>query len=110
MTYQEAANYLRISLATIDRMVRAGEISSVLIRGRLLFRIRDLDDNIPLPLTFSAPNEAVDAATTLTATQRMRPEHSARVRAAPEALFKLVEQGIEPYQMRAAFSMPGSLS
>jgi len=24
MTYQEAADYLRISLATIDRMVRAG--------------------------------------------------------------------------------------
>ncbi|MBV8273664.1 MAG: helix-turn-helix domain-containing protein [Verrucomicrobia bacterium] len=46
MTYQEAANYLRISLATIDRMVRAGEISSVLIRGRRLFRIRDLDDYI----------------------------------------------------------------
>ena len=46
MTYQEAANYLRISLATIDRMVRAGEISSVLIRGRRLFRIRDLDEYI----------------------------------------------------------------
>jgi excisionase family DNA binding protein len=46
LTYQEAANYLRISLATIDRMVRAGEISSVLIRGRRLFRIRDLDDYI----------------------------------------------------------------
>ena len=46
MTYQEAANYLRISLATIDRMVRAGEISSVLIRGRRLFRIRDLAEYI----------------------------------------------------------------
>jgi len=46
LTYQEAANYLRISLATIDRMVRAGEISSVLIRGRRLFRIRDFDDYI----------------------------------------------------------------
>jgi excisionase family DNA binding protein len=46
MTYQEAAEYLRISLATIDRMVRAGEISSVLIRGRRLFRIADLNDYI----------------------------------------------------------------
>jgi excisionase family DNA binding protein len=46
MTHQEAANYLRISLATIDQMVRAGEISSVLIRRRRLFRIRDLDDYI----------------------------------------------------------------
>jgi excisionase family DNA binding protein len=46
MTYQEAAEYLRISLATIDRMVRAGEISSVLIRGRRLFRITDLNDYI----------------------------------------------------------------
>ena len=46
MTYQEAANYLRISLATIDRMVRGGELSSVLIRGRRLFRIRDLDEYI----------------------------------------------------------------
>jgi excisionase family DNA binding protein len=46
MTYQEAADYLRISLATIDRMVRAGEISSVLIRGRRLFRIPDLDEYI----------------------------------------------------------------
>jgi excisionase family DNA binding protein len=43
MTYQEAAGYLRIPLATIDRMVRANELSSVLIRGRRLFRIRDLD-------------------------------------------------------------------
>jgi excisionase family DNA binding protein len=41
-TYQEAADYLRISLATIDRMVRANELPSVLIRGRRLFRIRDL--------------------------------------------------------------------
>jgi excisionase family DNA binding protein len=46
MTYQEAAEYLRISLATIDRMVRAGEISSVLIRGRRLFHIADLNDYI----------------------------------------------------------------
>ena len=46
MTYQEAAGYLRISLATIDRMVRANELPSVLIRGRRLFRIRDLDDYI----------------------------------------------------------------
>jgi excisionase family DNA binding protein len=46
MTYQEAADYLRISLATIDRMVRAGELCSVLIRGRRLFRIRDLDEYI----------------------------------------------------------------
>jgi excisionase family DNA binding protein len=46
MTYQDAADYLRISLATIDRMVRAGELSSVLIRGRGLFRIRDLDEYI----------------------------------------------------------------
>ena len=46
MTYQEAADYLRISLATIDRMVRANELSSVLIRGRRLFRIRDLDEYI----------------------------------------------------------------
>jgi excisionase family DNA binding protein len=45
-TYQEAADYLRISLATIDRMVRANELPSVLIRGRRLFRIRDLDDYI----------------------------------------------------------------
>ena len=37
---------LRISLATIDRMVRANELPSVLIRGRRLFRIRDLDDYI----------------------------------------------------------------
>jgi excisionase family DNA binding protein len=42
MTYQEAADYLGISLATIDRMVRAGD----LIRGRRLFRIRDLDEYI----------------------------------------------------------------
>jgi excisionase family DNA binding protein len=46
LTYQEAADYLRISLATIDRMVRAAEISSVLIRGRRLFRIPDLDEYI----------------------------------------------------------------
>jgi excisionase family DNA binding protein len=46
MTYQEAADYLRISLATIDRMVRANELSSVLIRGRRLFRIGDLDEYI----------------------------------------------------------------
>jgi excisionase family DNA binding protein len=46
LTYQEAADYLRISLATIDRMVRAGEISSVLIRGRRLFRIPDLEEYI----------------------------------------------------------------
>jgi excisionase family DNA binding protein len=46
MTYQEAADYLRISLATIDRMVRANELSSVLIRGRRLFRIEDLDEYI----------------------------------------------------------------
>ena len=46
MTYREAAEYLRISLATIDRMVRAGEISSVLIRGRRLFRIHDLNDYV----------------------------------------------------------------
>jgi excisionase family DNA binding protein len=46
MTYQEAADYLRISLATIDRMVRANELSSVLICGRRLFRIRDLDEYI----------------------------------------------------------------
>jgi excisionase family DNA binding protein len=46
MTHQEAAAYLRISLATIDRMIRAGELSSVLIRGRRLFRIRDLDEYI----------------------------------------------------------------
>jgi excisionase family DNA binding protein len=49
MTYQEAADYLRISLATIDRMIRANELSSVLIRGRRLFRIRDLDKVYPLP-------------------------------------------------------------
>jgi excisionase family DNA binding protein len=46
LTYQEAADYLRISLATIDREVRAGEISSVLIRGRRLFRLPDLDEYI----------------------------------------------------------------
>ena len=46
LTYQEAADYLRISLATIDRMVRAGEITSVLIRGRRLFRIPDLEKYI----------------------------------------------------------------
>jgi excisionase family DNA binding protein len=46
LTYQEAADYLRISLATIDRMVRAAEISSVLIRGRRLFRIPDLEEYI----------------------------------------------------------------
>jgi excisionase family DNA binding protein len=46
LTYQEAADYLRISLATIDRMVRAGEISSVLIRGRRLFRVPDLEEYI----------------------------------------------------------------
>jgi excisionase family DNA binding protein len=46
MTYQGVADYLRISLATIERMVRANELSSVLIRGRRLFRIRDLDDYI----------------------------------------------------------------
>lgn len=43
LTYQEAANYLRISLATVDRMVRTAEISSVLVPGRGLFRIPDLD-------------------------------------------------------------------
>ena len=48
LTYQEAAGYLRISLATIDRMVRANELSSVLIRGRRLFRIRDLEEYIRL--------------------------------------------------------------
>lgn len=46
LTYQEAADYLRISPATIDREVRAGEISSVLIRGRRLFRLADLDQYI----------------------------------------------------------------
>ena len=46
MTYQDAADYLRISLTTIDRTVRAGELSSVLIRGRRLFRIHDLDEYI----------------------------------------------------------------
>jgi excisionase family DNA binding protein len=46
LTYQEAADYLRVSPATIDRLVRDGEISSVLIRGRRLFRILDLDEYI----------------------------------------------------------------
>jgi excisionase family DNA binding protein len=46
LTFQEAADYLRISLATIDRMVRDNELSSVLIRGRRLFRIRVLDEYI----------------------------------------------------------------
>ena len=46
LTYQEAADYLRVSPATVDRLVRAAEISSVLIRGRRLFRILDLDKYI----------------------------------------------------------------
>jgi excisionase family DNA binding protein len=46
LTYQEAADYLRVSPATIDRLVRAAEISSVLIRGRRLFRILDLEEYI----------------------------------------------------------------
>jgi excisionase family DNA binding protein len=46
LTYQEAANYSRIALATIDRIVRAGEISSVLVRERRLLRIPDLDEYI----------------------------------------------------------------
>ena len=46
LTYQEAADYLRVSPATIDRLVRAAEISSVLIRGRRLFRIPDLEEYI----------------------------------------------------------------
>jgi excisionase family DNA binding protein len=50
MTYQEAANYLRISLATIDRMVRAGEISSVLIRWTTLVSYSRLGRLYPLPL------------------------------------------------------------
>jgi excisionase family DNA binding protein len=46
LTYQETADYLRVSPATVDRLVRAAEISSVLIRGRRLFRILDLDKYI----------------------------------------------------------------
>src|SRR5262249_11944125 len=37
LTYQEAADYLRVSPATIDRLVRAAEISSVLIPGEDCF-------------------------------------------------------------------------
>jgi excisionase family DNA binding protein len=55
MTYQEAADYLRISLATIDRMIRANELSSVLIRGRRLFRIRDLDKETKYICSHSIP-------------------------------------------------------
>ena len=47
-------------------MVRAGEISSVLIRGRRLFRIRDLDELYPLPL-HSRLQISWDAATMPTA-------------------------------------------
>jgi excisionase family DNA binding protein len=45
VTYQEAADYLRISLATIDRMVRAVEMSSVLIRGRPCPRLMHREDD-----------------------------------------------------------------
>jgi excisionase family DNA binding protein len=57
MTFQEAADYLRISLATIDRMVRANELSSVLIRGRRLFRTVTWT-SISAPTAFPAANKA----------------------------------------------------
>lgn len=39
---REAAAYLRVSIATLDRMVRQAELPSVLLRGRK-FRREDLD-------------------------------------------------------------------
>jgi excisionase family DNA binding protein len=63
--------YLRISLATIDRMVRANELPSVLIRGRRLFRIRHLDDyirshSIPGCSTRSKQRHLIDGVIPLT--------------------------------------------
>jgi hypothetical protein len=53
---------LLISLATIDRMVRANELPSVLIRGRRLFRIRDVM-SISVPTAFPAANRQGIATT-----------------------------------------------
>jgi excisionase family DNA binding protein len=43
LTRNEAARYLRIGTATLDNLVAAGEIPSVKLGGRRLFRIADVD-------------------------------------------------------------------
>lgn len=43
LTRNEAARYLRIGTATLDNLVAAGEIPSVKLGGRRLFRVAALD-------------------------------------------------------------------
>jgi hypothetical protein len=62
MTYQEAANYLRISLATIERMVHAAKISSV-VEDACFESVTWT--SIFTPTAFSVANKAVCAVTRL---------------------------------------------
>lgn len=43
LTREEAADYLRISIRTLDDMEEAGEIQAVRIRGRVLYHRETLD-------------------------------------------------------------------
>jgi excisionase family DNA binding protein len=43
LSYREAAGYLRVSVSTVDRLVRARELTPVSIRYRRLFRKTELD-------------------------------------------------------------------
>lgn len=43
LTREEAADYLRISVRTLDDMEEAGEIQAVRIRGRVLYHRETLD-------------------------------------------------------------------
>jgi excisionase family DNA binding protein len=46
LSYREAASYLGVSLSTVERLVRARELTPVSIRYRRLLRRSDLDEYI----------------------------------------------------------------
>lgn len=46
LSYREAASYLGVSLSTVERLVRARELTPVSIRSRRLLRRSDLDEYI----------------------------------------------------------------
>jgi excisionase family DNA binding protein len=46
LSYREAASYLGVSVSTVERLVRARELTPVSIRYRRLLRRSDLDEYI----------------------------------------------------------------
>jgi len=48
MTRQEAANHLKVTLPTIDKLVRNGELKAYKLSGRVLMKLSDVNQAVDL--------------------------------------------------------------